>query len=240
MQSLYYANPLFAMIMIKPFTPLYNDDGTYNLDIPENNYSNPRATAEYDPQWEKQYKLNTNAYLEYNIVKGLTIKTTNGIELTDGEGVRYWSPEANYGQDLGILQVSRTKYILLTTSNTLNYSGETDKHSYSAVAGQEASKYDYNEYFIYSPGVDPNIPSPIPQRLRMMMLTIMNQPIQSCRSSVLPTTIMTASITFRQVSGLTVHHDSVKRTGGEHSGQWEHPGISIMRISWRTSVLSTC
>lgn len=160
MQSLYYANPLFAMIMIKPFTPLYNDDGTYNLDIPENNYSNPRATAEYDPQWEKQYKLNTNAYLEYNIVKGLTVKTTNGIELTDGEGVRYWSPEANYGQDLGILQVSRTKYILLTTSNTLNYSGETDKHSYSAVAGQEASKYDYNEYFIYSPGVDPNIPFP--------------------------------------------------------------------------------
>jgi len=54
MQSLYFANPLFSMIMIKPFTPLYNEDGTYNLNIPENNYTNPRATADYDSKWEKQ------------------------------------------------------------------------------------------------------------------------------------------------------------------------------------------
>ena len=121
MQSLYFANPLFSMIMIKPFTPLYNEDGTYNLNIPENNYTNPRATADYDSQWEKQYKLNGNGYLEYNIIKGLTAKTTNGIELTDGEGARLWTPEANYGEETGTLQVSRTKYLLLTTSNTLNY-----------------------------------------------------------------------------------------------------------------------
>ena len=160
MQSLYYVNPIFAMIMIKPFTPLRNDDGSYNLNIPENANSNPRATAEYDPQWEKQYRLNTNGYLEYEIVKGLTAKTTNSIELTDGEGVRYWSPEANYGETLGYLQTSRTKYVLLTTSNTLNFNKEFGVHSVSAVAGQEASKYDYNEYYITSPNVDPNIPFP--------------------------------------------------------------------------------
>ncbi len=160
MQSLYFANPLFSMIMIKPFTPLYNEDGTYNLNIPENNYTNPRATADYDSQWEKQYKLNGNGYLEYNIIKGLTAKTTNGIELTDGEGARLWTPEANYGEETGTLQVSRTKYLLLTTSNTLNYSNEFDRHSLSVVAGQEASRYNYNEYFIYSPGVHPDIPFP--------------------------------------------------------------------------------
>ncbi len=160
MQSLYYVNPLFAMMMIKPFTPLRNEDGTYNLVIPENANSNPRATAEYDPQWEKQYRLNTNGYLEYNIVKGLTAKTTNSIELTDGEGVRYWSPEANYGETLGYLQTSRTKYVLLTTSNTLNFNKEFGVHSVSVVGGQEASKYNYNEYYITSPNVDPAIPFP--------------------------------------------------------------------------------
>jgi TonB-linked SusC/RagA family outer membrane protein len=160
MQSLYYVNPLFAMMMISPFTPIRNDDGSYNLVIPENANSNPRATAEYDPQWEKQYRLNTNAYLEYQIVKGLTAKTTNSIEMTDGEGVRYWSPEANYGETLGYLQTSRTKYSLLTTSNTLNFAKDFGSHSLTAVAGQEASKYDYNEYYITSPNVDPNIPFP--------------------------------------------------------------------------------
>ncbi len=89
MQSLYYANPLFAIMMIKPFTPLYDDQGKYNLIIPENAYTNPRATAEYDPQWEKQYRFTGNVFLSYNIFKGFTAKTTNSIELTDGEGVRY-------------------------------------------------------------------------------------------------------------------------------------------------------
>lgn len=160
MQSMYYVNPLFAMMMIKPFTPIRNDDGTYNLVIPENANANPRATAEYDPQWEKQYRLNTNGFLEYQIIKGLTAKTANSIELTDGEGVRYWSPEANYGETLGYLQTSRTKYVLLTTSNTLNFDKEFGSHNLSIVGGQEASKFDYNEYYIVSPNVDPNIPFP--------------------------------------------------------------------------------
>lgn len=160
MQSMYYVNPLFAMMMIKPFTPIRNDDGTYNLIIPENANANPRATAEYDPQWEKQYRLNTNGFLEYQIIKGLTAKTANSIELTDGEGVRYWSPEANYGETLGYLQTSRTKYVLLTTSNTLNFDKEFGSHNLSIVGGQEASKFDYNEYYIVSPNVDPNIPFP--------------------------------------------------------------------------------
>lgn len=160
MQSLYYVNPIFAMIMIKPFTPLRNEDGSYNLVIPENANSNPRATAEYDPQWEKQYRLNTNGYLEYQIIPGLTAKTTNSIEMTDGEGIRYWSPEANYGETMGYLQTSRTKYALLTTSNTLNFNKDFGKHTVSVVGGQEASKFDYNEYYITSPNVDPNIPFP--------------------------------------------------------------------------------
>lgn len=158
MQNLYYVNPLFAMMSIMPFTPIKNDDGTWNLNIPENAYSNPRASAEFDKQWEKQYRLNTNVFLEYNIFKGFTAKTTNSIEYTDGEGVRYWSPEAEWGGEKGTLQSSRTKYVLLTTSNTLNYNNEIGDHSFSIVGGQEASKYDYNQIYVYSPNVDPNIP----------------------------------------------------------------------------------
>ena len=151
MQSMYYVNPLFAMMMIKPFTPIRNDDGTYNLIIPENANANPRATAEYDPQWEKQYRLNTNGFLEYQIIKGLTAKTANSIELTDGEGVRYWSPEANYGETLGYLQTSRTKYVLLTTSNTLNFDKEFGSHNLSIVGGQEASNLTITSTISYLP-----------------------------------------------------------------------------------------
>jgi len=160
MQSMYYANPLFAAMMIQPFRKVQNADGTYNLDIAENANTNPVATAKYDTQWEKQYKLNGNVYLEWNIIKDLAAKTTNSIEVTDGEGNRYWNPLANFGTTLGTLQTSRTKYLQLTTSNTLTYNKIIGSHSLSVIGGQEATSYKYNEYYIYSPDIDPNIPFP--------------------------------------------------------------------------------
>ena len=160
MQDLYYANPLFAAIMIQPFRKVQNNDGSYNLDMPENGNTNPVANAKYDTQWEKQYKLNGNVYLEWNIIKDLTAKTTNSIEYTDGEGNRYWNPLANFGTELGTLQTSRTQYIQLTTSNTLNYNKLFGLHSVSVIAGQEATKYSHNEYYLYSPDINPDIPFP--------------------------------------------------------------------------------
>jgi TonB-linked SusC/RagA family outer membrane protein len=160
MQSMYYANPLFAAMLIQPFRSVKNPDGTYNLNIPENAYTNPAATAKYDTQWEKQYKLNGNVYFDWNIMEGLSARTTNNIEVTDGEGNRYWNPLSNYGTTLGTLQTSRTQFLQLTTSNTLNYSKAFGKHSVSVIGGQEATKYTDVEYSIYSPDIDPNIPFP--------------------------------------------------------------------------------
>ena len=160
MQNLYYANPLFSAFINQPFRPVFNEDGTYNLDIAENGNTNPVATAKFDKQWEKQYRLNGNVYLEWNILEELKARTTNSIEYTDGEGTRYWDPKANFGTELGTTQTSRTKYVQLTTSNTLTYNKIFGSHNVSVIGGQEATKYDYNEYFIYSPDIDPNIPFP--------------------------------------------------------------------------------
>jgi len=77
MQNLYYANPLFAGQIIAPWTPLYTDNGDYNLDIPENNNTNPQANVEYDDQWEKQNHINGTLFLEIKPFKGLTLKTNN-------------------------------------------------------------------------------------------------------------------------------------------------------------------
>ena len=100
MQSLYYVNPMFAMMMIKPFTPLRNEDGSYNLIIPENAYSNPRASAEYDDQWEKQYKLGANVFLEYNIIKGSLQKPPTVLNIPtvkeEGTGVRKQTTERQW------------------------------------------------------------------------------------------------------------------------------------------------
>jgi TonB-dependent starch-binding outer membrane protein SusC len=162
MQSLYYANPLFAGQIIAPWSPLYNADGEYNLDIPENGNTNPRANAAYDDQWEKQNHINSTLFLEIKPFKGLTLKTNDSYELTDGEGRRYWSNKSDGSANpVATLQTSNSKYSQLTTSNTATYDLRVgDKHSFSFLAGQEATRNDYNSYYISSPEVDPGIPYP--------------------------------------------------------------------------------
>lgn len=158
MQYMAFANPLFGSIMLSPFSRMKNDDGTYNLIMPENGNTNPMATAVYDDNWEKQYRFNGNVYLEWKILKDLTFKTTNNYEIAQGEGRRYWDPRSNYGFDKGYLQASRTEYSQITTSNTLNYQKYFGSHSMQLLGGQEATKYAANNYFVTSPDVDPAIP----------------------------------------------------------------------------------
>lgn len=161
MQSLYYVNPAFAGLTILPWTQRYNEDGTHNLNIPENSNTNPRAAAQYDDQWEKQYRALGSYYLAWKPIEQVEIKSNNAIETTFGEGRRYWSPEADLSSELGTLQVSTVQYIQLTTSNTISYNDVfLENHFVRVLAGEEAMRRTYNSYYIYSPDVDPKIPYP--------------------------------------------------------------------------------
>ena len=159
MQSLYYTNPMWGGSTILPWTKPYNEDGTHNVNISENSNTNPRASAEFDEQWEKQYRMNGSFFLDWKPIKNLTVKTTNAIETTFGEGRRYWHPYTNEG--VATLQTSRLQYVQMTTSNTVAYNNTfADKHSLRVLAGQEAMQRTYSSMYIYSPNVDPAIPYP--------------------------------------------------------------------------------
>jgi TonB-linked SusC/RagA family outer membrane protein len=159
MQSLYYVNPIFAGCGINPYTPIKNEDGTYNLDIPEWSNTNPLATAKYDDQWEKQNRLISQAYVEWQPIKNLKLKTNNGIEYTDTEGRRYWSPEADANGN-ATLQVTRAKFSQITSSNTVSYMLLKGLHTINLLAGSEIIDYRDNYYYIYSPDVNGEIPYP--------------------------------------------------------------------------------
>ncbi len=157
MQSLYYVNPAWAGLQILPWTPAYDANGDHNVNISENSNSNPRATAKYDDNWEKQYRFIGNMYLEWKPIKGLSVKTTNAAELTFGEGRSYQSLHTNASARLW---TSHVKYQTLTTSNTITYNNTFGDHSLRVLAGQEAMKRDYNMEQWKSYDVDPNIPYP--------------------------------------------------------------------------------
>ena len=159
MQALYYANPAFAGLTILPWSKAYDENGNHYTMISENSNTNPRATAEYDDQWAKRYSFNGSLYLEWKPIKQLTIKTTDAAEMSFIEDRRYWSNEAhNSAAGYPVLQAEQTQYRTLTTSNTITYQDQFDKHSIRALAGQEASHSYYWLYYEYGESLNPQIP----------------------------------------------------------------------------------
>ena len=159
MQSLYYSNPFFGGLIIRPWTPIIDPEtGEYNMKIPENSNTNPMYTAlqHGEDQWERQFRTQAAMSLTYEPVEGLVLKTNNMFESTFGKGIRYWGPDP--GDTEGTLQGSRTQYVQLTTSNTATYSKMFGDHSLRVLAGQEAMKRTYESLYGYAPGVDANIP----------------------------------------------------------------------------------
>ena len=158
MQSLYYSNPFFGGLIIRPWTPLFDENGEYNQNIPENSNTNPlwNALCHGEDQWEKQFRTQAGMYLQWTPIEGLVFKTNNMFEGTFGEGIRYWGPDP--GDTEGTLQGSRSQYVRLTTSNTATYSKMFGDHSLRVMLGQEAMRQTYASMYGYAPGVDANIP----------------------------------------------------------------------------------
>lgn len=160
MEKLYYANPAWAGLTILPWIPKYDENGDFNVNIPSNSSQNPRATAAYDDQWSKSYRLNATMFLRWEITKHLVAETKNSAEVSFTKDRRYWSPKSHIKQaGRGNLQVINSQFENFTTSNTLNYTNIFGGyHSVRALLGQEANKFSNEFAYISAPSVDPQIP----------------------------------------------------------------------------------
>ena len=162
MQSLYYSNPIWAGMTILPWIAKTNPDGTPNVEIASNSYQNPRATAMYDQQWEKNYRFNGTMYLKWEPFKNLVLETKNSAEALFGTEKRYWDPLSKGGSSREpTTQDIKKQYVQLTTSNTATYSNIFGGyHSARLVLGQEAMHYAYEYMYSYAPGVSSEMPYP--------------------------------------------------------------------------------
>ncbi len=157
--NLSYLNPFFGSLTILPWTPVYNEDGTFNTDIPENNNTNPIYAMQENEAWDKQVRLQGTAFLEYKPIKQVTLKTNNSAEMTNGEARQLGFQETGWTRDN--LYSTRYNYQLLTTSNTARFSDTyNDMHSVSVLAGQEAQMYRASYLSGESPNFNPDIPYP--------------------------------------------------------------------------------
>ncbi|SDC87505.1 TonB-linked outer membrane protein, SusC/RagA family [Pedobacter soli] len=134
-------------IVLPPNVAAYNEDGSYNINgsavglganTIASNFPNAAVLVNEDRNTSESDRLIANAYASIQIVKGLTFKTTYGIDnlkidnnsfvnRIQGDGVSY-----NGGATSNYVKNSRWNW-----SNTLNYSNTFGDHSLGALIGAE-------------------------------------------------------------------------------------------------------
>ena len=144
---------LFNALHTWPIMPIYNEDGTrteFNR-FPANtgnifSYANWLNSAERIQDGSKEVNLLSNAYIEYEPIEGLSIKSSLNAELYNDQ-YEYFSPtNATYAINRPIptnneaVWDDRTTFSWLN-ENTVNYNKSIGEHNFSLLGGFTYQKY---------------------------------------------------------------------------------------------------
>lgn len=139
-----YTNPFFAGVVMSPFYPIYNADGSYNFDLPMYNDINPLSYAYDKNTYDEHFKMNGAMYLEWKPIPQLTFKSNNSVELLF---TRNYTFEPGYmtTTDENYVGGGNSQYRAITTSNTAVYEDNfNEAHFLRVLLGHE---YNYVKSF---------------------------------------------------------------------------------------------
>lgn len=129
-------NPLWVGLNYSPTMEMYNETGDFNNDPYNNIQNNPYGTLHGNLNDRKRSVVSGHIDLKFNIAKGLTFTTTNGIDYSDRKGYTFSSTRVQ--PQNGMTNSDRYNLVLQTTNN-LTYTGRWDKHSLTATGVWEAT-----------------------------------------------------------------------------------------------------
>lgn len=136
-------NPLWIAFNSSPTMEMFDKNGNYQNDpygtIQENAYS-VLAGSESE---RREDVLNGRIDLKFNLAKGLTFTTTNGVDYYNHTGYGFSSKKTGIAHTLNRMSNANTQRMMLQSTNNLTYAGSwKDKHFLTATAVWEATKSD--------------------------------------------------------------------------------------------------
>ena len=129
-------NPIWVGLNYSHTMEMYNDKGSYNTDPYNNIQNNPYGMLHENQNDRKRNVVSGHVDLKFNILKGLTFTTTNGIDYSDHKGYSFSSTRVQTQNGMGN---TNTYNMVLQTTNNLTYMGSWNKHSLTATAVWEAT-----------------------------------------------------------------------------------------------------
>ncbi len=121
------------------------EDGTVVTASPwGTNNNNPACIMENETRTTRDFRLNTNAYLEIEFCKGLTFRTSDGFYVQYRDYNQYHNQDAKADGDANYALYNNRMAIDLLSENTLNYNAIWGKHEFGAMVGFTANLVKYN------------------------------------------------------------------------------------------------
>lgn len=167
-----------SALNLDPLTPLYETDPTILSKPPYSNNPvvkdaegrvygistligaevvNPMALLEIQTAETRVDKVVGSIFGELEILKGLKFNSSLGVDLAyvldDGYDPLYFLNEAQKNIDKTRVRKTITRYFTWQWENTLSYTKKIEDHSFSALAGTSASKYNMEDLFGFNDDV---------------------------------------------------------------------------------------
>ena len=151
-----YGNSIRTLLAMTPLLPAYNEDGSYYeyKDILADKWNfldeaaNPLASMKYDNGmgYNKGWRLQTNFFLEFAPIKGLTWRTSAGWLYRHRESRSYvpvYELSAKKSNPNDDVRQSQSYNIRWSLENTINWKKSFDNHNFDVLLGQSVEKWGY-------------------------------------------------------------------------------------------------
>lgn len=159
-----YSSLTGAAVLLPPIIPVYKQDGTpsdvNSYGVLGYNMVNPLTIAENYKKTQKNFFLLSNAYLEVELLKGLTARSSIGANILDNK-YRFFQAQGMQGQGLypvTALELNSTRTINWLNENTLTYKTTFNRdHRLEVLAGYTVQKVSFESNGANANGFSSNL-----------------------------------------------------------------------------------
>ena len=133
-------NPLWTAFNSAPAMEMYDDKGNYNASTTANLKPNAYGMLVGSQSERRNDIVNGRVDLQFNICKGLTFTSSNGIDYLNNTNYGFSPKSVAPNHDKNNMYNNNSQRTLLQTTNNLTYVGSWDKHNLTATGVWEATK----------------------------------------------------------------------------------------------------
>ena len=130
------SNPIWVGLNYSPTMEMYSDAGNYNKDPYNNIQANPYGLVHENQSDRNRTMATGHVDLKFNIAKGLTFTTTNGIDFNDYKWYNLSSKKVYGSTNMGN---NNAQVMALQSTNNLTYVGKWGEHNLVATGVWEAT-----------------------------------------------------------------------------------------------------